>query len=347
MKCPNCGTENRDEVRFCRKCGNGLSSSTSEAVGIGIASQPASVAGAAPAAAAASAAATEAAPAQGVTCPACGADAKPGSRFCPSCGQVMPNGGVEVSRETPPAGQTQIRMASPASQPRRAEQFTPPKQPVPPVAAARSEVTPGTTPPGGARRRLPKWLFWAAGILVFLVVVIALAWFLLGLLSGGDAAPSATAAPTAAAEQSDPAPTPSVEAAIDPELSATAEAPPAQAPPGADGGMHVELDAIPDAPRVGETFVVAAILVSSPGVEATVQAYDLQLDGTPQLRYTATPLLSSLQSIGTLDDLPRLFVFEAAEAGQAQLQIRVTVEVTGEAGSQEVLSPVLSVTVQQ
>ena len=54
MRCAECGTENRDNSRFCGSCGNAL---------IG-------------------------------TCPHCDAPLGPGNRFCTACGEGVPPGGI-------------------------------------------------------------------------------------------------------------------------------------------------------------------------------------------------------------------------------------------------------------
>ncbi len=103
---------------------------------------------------------------------------------------------------------------------------------------------------------------------------------------------------------------------------------------------------MPDVPRVGDTFVLAALLVVPPGMESQAQEYTLIANGEPQLSYQTTPLLSGLQAFGALDGFPELLVFEAVEAGSTQVQVRVSVKgADGTVG--EVLSPVLAVTVQE
>ncbi|MGC9347861.1 MAG: zinc-ribbon domain-containing protein, partial [Anaerolineae bacterium] len=79
MKCPNCGTENREEVRFCRACGHPLPQT------------PASEATPPPAAEASSqtAASQPTSQTSGIICPTCGATAKFGARFCPRCGNAF------------------------------------------------------------------------------------------------------------------------------------------------------------------------------------------------------------------------------------------------------------------
>lgn len=56
MQCPQCGFENRDDARFCKRCGQSLQGAS-----------------------------TAAAP----LCPACGAEVKPGARFCARCGRPL------------------------------------------------------------------------------------------------------------------------------------------------------------------------------------------------------------------------------------------------------------------
>jgi len=77
MKCTNCGFENRDNARFCKKCGEPLPAQQ----------QPTRQA---------------ARPPQGAICPACGATAKPGARFCPRCGKPL---AAEPSAPPSPAQQ--------------------------------------------------------------------------------------------------------------------------------------------------------------------------------------------------------------------------------------------------
>lgn len=88
MQCSNCGTENRPEVRFCRKCGYPL------------------------VAAPANGSSTPGGTIPSVVCPACGATVKAGGRFCPRCGGVLdasapkapssPQPAVERAPATPP-----------------------------------------------------------------------------------------------------------------------------------------------------------------------------------------------------------------------------------------------------
>ncbi|MBP8864448.1 MAG: zinc ribbon domain-containing protein, partial [Anaerolineae bacterium] len=49
MQCPQCGFENRDDARFCKRCGQSLPGASAVAPPL---------------------------------CPACGAAVKPGARFC-------------------------------------------------------------------------------------------------------------------------------------------------------------------------------------------------------------------------------------------------------------------------
>ena len=65
MQCSNCSTENRPEVRFCRKCGYPL------------------------VAAPANGSSTPGGAVSSVVCPACGATVKAGGRFCPRCGGIL------------------------------------------------------------------------------------------------------------------------------------------------------------------------------------------------------------------------------------------------------------------
>jgi Double zinc ribbon len=63
MRCPHCGFENREGVRFCEECGRGLEQA----------------------------------------CPACGAGVPPGRKFCGACGQSLPSGRVAASVTAPAA----------------------------------------------------------------------------------------------------------------------------------------------------------------------------------------------------------------------------------------------------
>ena len=68
MQCPQCGFENRDDARFCKRCGQSLSGASAVAPPF---------------------------------CPACGAAVKPGARFCARCGR--PLAATPAPQVAPPA----------------------------------------------------------------------------------------------------------------------------------------------------------------------------------------------------------------------------------------------------
>jgi hypothetical protein len=63
VKCPACGSENRDDARFCKQCGNSLETPIAPVV--------------------------PPIPARPVVCPACGATNNPRARFCARCGKAL------------------------------------------------------------------------------------------------------------------------------------------------------------------------------------------------------------------------------------------------------------------
>lgn len=60
MKCGKCGADNLDKARFCKQCGGSL------------------------------------AVVDGLTCPACASPCKPGTKFCPRCGQTLSEATVDA-----------------------------------------------------------------------------------------------------------------------------------------------------------------------------------------------------------------------------------------------------------
>lgn len=70
MRCSTCGTENRAEVRFCRKCGQPLTGAPPPALEGGTA---------------------------GIICPSCGTTVKAGMDFCPRCGRALDLAAAPVS----------------------------------------------------------------------------------------------------------------------------------------------------------------------------------------------------------------------------------------------------------
>jgi len=64
MQCPQCGFENRDDARFCKRCGQSLPGASAVAPPL---------------------------------CPACGAAVKPGARFCARCGRPLASPAPQVA----------------------------------------------------------------------------------------------------------------------------------------------------------------------------------------------------------------------------------------------------------
>lgn len=345
MNCPNCGTENRDEVRFCRKCGHPLATpSGTEAEASGQALLPPEV----PDVGASS-------PLSGVICPACGATAKIDARFCPRCGQVLRSPDVDSGGEPEPrrVGQTQLRMGS-LPDVDGGEGFAAPQQPVPDAQVPERPVVGGVQPTGG-RRRLPSWLWIVLGAGVLVAAMIGGGVLLLSLLNrdspestpeevvpvvatespGGDV--GATATPET--------PTVTPEGTASPQATSTSM--PTTSPTHPAGDLRVELDAMPNVPRVGEAFVVAALLVNDGEAEVRVHDYTVRTDDAPQLRLRPESMLGELVSWGDADDLPRLFVFDVVDVGSAQIDVIAMVEVSGADGLQEVISTPLMLEIHE
>lgn len=121
MQCPKCGFENRDDARFCKRCGNALQ------------------------ARAASASSQDG----GRTCPACGAPAKPNARFCPSCGKLLTDAAPPPRQRPPqphPTPPPRQKYSAPPS-PRRSEAPPPPSYAAPPPSQPASWQTPAYEPP--------------------------------------------------------------------------------------------------------------------------------------------------------------------------------------------------------
>ncbi len=77
MQCSNCGTENRPEVRFCRKCGYPLAVNSASASQVPDGTMPS------------------------VVCSVCGATVKAGGRFCPRCGTTLDASMSKVASSSP------------------------------------------------------------------------------------------------------------------------------------------------------------------------------------------------------------------------------------------------------
>ncbi|MBN1921952.1 MAG: zinc ribbon domain-containing protein [Anaerolineae bacterium] len=163
MRCSNCGTENRPEVRFCRKCGYPLA--------VTPASAPPAPDGTPPS----------------VVCPACGATVKAGGRFCPRCGAALDASTPKVaSPPSSPAERASVEAAGNAAL--RSEPAVVPDYGLMPVPA------PAT--------RTPQTLWIVLGGLIFLgCVVLALVtmatWLRQGRLPFVGGAEQATITPAA------------------------------------------------------------------------------------------------------------------------------------------------------
>ena len=162
MKCSVCGADNRDDVRFCRRCGNALVTPAPGGPGERVASAPASGSG-------------QLGP--GITCPACGAMVRAGTQFCPQCGHAMPGPALNVAEGHQAGGDL-------------------------PEAALTETGSPSTSSPQGEasdpgapapRRRFRRWPLWVGGAVGFAGVAVLLAVLLVRLL--GDGSPLAAPEP--------------------------------------------------------------------------------------------------------------------------------------------------------
>lgn len=125
MQCPQCGFENRDDARFCKRCGHGLEAATP----------------------------SKAVPSPPSHCPACGAALKPAARFCARCGQALE---PPSARQPAPSPLQSVVPASPTAAPAYRE---PPGwvQPMIPVGTAISGAS-GPSPDNHTERGAMKWL---------------------------------------------------------------------------------------------------------------------------------------------------------------------------------------------
>ncbi len=175
MQCSSCGTENRPDVRFCRKCGQPLIAASFGEI-------PQS--GGRPAV---------------IVCPVCGATAKAGGRFCPRCGGPL-DSSVKATPSTQPA-------TGPVPGPSATSTVAPDELPVVPDYG----LMPVPAPITGAPRTL--WIL-LGGVLLLACVVLMLVTMITWLRQGklpfiGDNDPRHTTVLTATPDLDTPTLTPS------------------------------------------------------------------------------------------------------------------------------------------
>lgn len=296
MQCSNCGTENRADVRFCRKCGQPLAGG-------------AAVSGTTAAGAPASGGAVS-----GMVCSSCGATVKIGGRFCPRCGGTL---GAAAS-PGPPAV---------ASAPPRFEASPRPEMPSAPAHPA--------SPPPSKGRKLPRWLWFALGGLALLLLLglggAAFLWFGRDKAAPDGATPSPTLtttlpvvaeAPTSTLTPLPPQPSPT------PTLTATATI---TSPQSADAfDARVELEASTKTVRIGEPVVFTITLVNTG--ETTLARLRYTLEGQWEEVLVSPEAVGTLvmEQAGPLDPGAQqvvIFRLEGKKVGGARVWAGVTFEV--------------------
>lgn len=119
MQCPQCGFENRDDARFCKRCGHELPGASLHVLS---------------------------------NCPACGAALKPGAHFCARCGQAL---APPSARQPVPSPVQSVPPVPPISVP--AYRDAPMPSPIPSVEVAGSS-TPKPSPAKRMERSTVGWL---------------------------------------------------------------------------------------------------------------------------------------------------------------------------------------------
>jgi hypothetical protein len=320
MKCSSCDFENRPDARFCKNCGQPLQVQASQLP----------------------------APApQGSVCSACGATAKPGARFCPRCGRPLAAGPAP-----PPPSTTQPSMPG-----------APPQATQPSMPPLPQQPTYGTPPPPAAppptKRRLPGWIPWVGGIVVFLclaVLVVAAIAFGPKLIAGRQtpsATPTAVETPTGPVEATLVTGTPAPESAT---ATPPTETPPAETPTGPPPTESPEPP--PFAAQVGIAasaadlqagdLVTVTVTITNTG-QATFGNLRYQLLGAwePYLEATAGTLAEHATEAGPGQSDSAVFVLQATQGGTATLQANVTLEIADPPRLEGVLSAVVEVTVAE
>jgi hypothetical protein len=350
MKCPQCNQENQPEARFCRHCGQAL---------------PVAPAAARPSPAAASPPPLQApGSASGIICPACGATAKPGARFCPRCGNVVgrasaastpiqhgtPQGGDPVA--PPPHGQgaqprpqSQAPSASPSqiTQPMAASQSSPagpsahhqqppPQQPA--YTAPQTPVPAAPTPQAQTiSKRRPWWMWGLLGLailcIVFIVVVLIPMILFPRIFSrtGGSVAPEATLAAAPLASTSTPGPiaeTPTVTPAATETPVPTSTNTPEPEP----FNVGIELSSSPEFPTVGVPFVLTATVSNDGSLSVDIRRYELLGQWLPgmELSLPEAPLVEEvLEGWRIAPGQLRELVFEFTPVQTGAVRLRVDV----------------------
>ncbi|MBN1260997.1 MAG: zinc ribbon domain-containing protein [Anaerolineae bacterium] len=334
MKCPNCGTENRPDVRFCRRCGYALTAAQPAAERPAPAVQPSVTPSAQPSAVppASRAPVVDPGSGSGMVCPACGATAKPGARFCPRCGKPLP--AVSQPQHPPqagglgaPPGGAHYAVSPPAPQ-------GPPNYP-PPV--------PSTTPPTKKGKGIPIWVWIVFGVAA-LAIIVGMVFLAVKLLGKGDDEPTDTT----------PTPTLTVTPTQEPGDDTT-EQPTSTLPlPTATPSIIItptEETGEPDAARfdaevrvvsraegggrripVGESYVVTATIANTGGVAFHELRVDIQVKAVPDDCLEArTPLTVQLpQVVQPGQEVDVIFKFIGKTRGGGVLQVNVTMETLSE-----------------
>lgn len=119
MQCPQCGFENRDDARFCKRCGHELPGASPHVLS---------------------------------NCPACGAALKPGAHFCARCGQAL---APPSARQPVPSPVQSVPPVPPIPVP--AYRDAPMPSPIPSVEVAGSS-TPKPSPAKRTERSTVGWL---------------------------------------------------------------------------------------------------------------------------------------------------------------------------------------------
>ncbi|MBN2393984.1 MAG: zinc-ribbon domain-containing protein [Anaerolineae bacterium] len=353
MKCPHCGTENHDEARFCRACGQALH--IAQGTVTPAQSPPSPPPSQTPM------------PVSGVICASCGATAKPGAHFCPRCGhalhpsaQAAPPPATQATRladSAPPTPSQGYAQQPPTSQPAAAAYPTSASQvtqPVPATAQAHPEeyapqqptspappyMTSPSAPPTGehplqARGGLPWW-GWGLGALA-LVIVLLIAFLVVPKVVIPLFSPTATPteAPTATPIPTD-TPSPTETPTAIPTATATVELTPTQTPEPptpAPFDTSVSLTIEPQTPKVGDKDVLLKVTITNQGsVAVTVLRFELLGQWEPILQLNTPQFVEEDpgRRIEPQSSTEVLFLFDAEQAGTAKFKVDVKMQIATE-----------------
>ncbi len=352
MKCPKCGTENRDEVRFCRHCGQRL-----------VLDQP-------PTPSAEPTLVPTTPP--NTVCGVCGAAVKATARFCPRCGKEL-----RAPTSPPPPQQPVISTPAyspgttagsanqlpsyaapvfPTNQPPPQQlSYSPPIDPPPAKVRLPEQQTAFTgknQKKRGTKKSTPGWVWGAIiGILVLVMILIVLATVFIPKALKGTGLLATDTATAVAVEQPSPtlthtaSPSPTIEPTPTPD--ATVESPPVTE----ISAASIILISTPETITVGSQVVVTVSLTNDS--EGLILPLRCDLIGE------FAPVLKLAESVTYTVNLPdteppldpgatRMIVYrmDAIEPGTAILGASVLIEVNTPDHRQVVQSPIETLTVR-